>query len=232
MKTWRNSRATLALVDELDDIFPKRSRRSDGTKGDAAHAARTSDHNPWVPDPAGIVSGVVTAVDLTDDDLAGADMRKLVHWLTTASRDPRIKYLIHEGKIYSSYKTSSYPAWAARPYSGPNGHFKHLHVSVNPEPHHFDNGRPWGISAAFRTPAPTLRPKPFIGPSKLRLYSEGQQVKEVQRRTGGAGAIDGIYGPRTAAAVRAFQKRRGLPITGIVDQDTARRMGLGWKSLK
>lgn len=30
------------------------------------------------------------------------------------------------------------------------------------------------------------------------------------------GAIDGIYGPNTAAAVRAFQQQQGLPVTGIV----------------
>lgn len=31
---------------------------------------------------------------------------------------------------------------------------------------------------------------------------------------------DGIYGPQTADAVRSFQRRMGLPITGAVDQNT------------
>lgn len=31
---------------------------------------------------------------------------------------------------------------------------------------------------------------------------------------------DGIYGPSTASAVSAFQRREGLPVTGTVDQDT------------
>lgn len=31
---------------------------------------------------------------------------------------------------------------------------------------------------------------------------------------------DGIYGSQTAAAVRSFQRRQGLPVTGIVDQTT------------
>ena len=31
---------------------------------------------------------------------------------------------------------------------------------------------------------------------------------------------DGIYGPQTATAVSTFQRRNGLPITGIADQDT------------
>ncbi|MBE6917921.1 MAG: hypothetical protein E7470_08505 [Ruminococcaceae bacterium] len=35
---------------------------------------------------------------------------------------------------------------------------------------------------------------------------------------------DGIYGPQTATAVSAFQRRNGLPITGSVDQDTWERI--------
>lgn len=31
---------------------------------------------------------------------------------------------------------------------------------------------------------------------------------------------DGIYGPQTATAVSTFQRRNGLPITGVADQDT------------
>lgn len=31
---------------------------------------------------------------------------------------------------------------------------------------------------------------------------------------------DGIYGPTTMAAVSAFQRRNGLPVTGITDQQT------------
>ena len=35
---------------------------------------------------------------------------------------------------------------------------------------------------------------------------------------------DGIYGPQTAQAVRSFQRRMGLPITGVVDQATHERI--------
>ncbi len=37
-------------------------------------------------------------------------------------------------------------------------------------------------------------------------------------------AIDGVFGPATEAAVRAFQEAYGLPVTGIVDEET-------WESL-
>ncbi len=33
---------------------------------------------------------------------------------------------------------------------------------------------------------------------------------------------DGIYGPQTASAVRSFQQAYGLPVTGIMDEDTYR----------
>ncbi|MEY9854216.1 murein L,D-transpeptidase YcbB/YkuD [Leifsonia sp. EB41] len=35
------------------------------------------------------------------------------------------------------------------------------------------------------------------------------------------GAIDGVYGPQTVAAVEALQKESGLPVTGAVDKATA-----------
>ncbi len=39
------------------------------------------------------------------------------------------------------------------------------------------------------------------------------------------GPIDAIVGPRTLAAVRAFQRSHGLPVTGIADVRTRRQLG-------
>jgi len=38
--------------------------------------------------------------------------------------------------------------------------------------------------------------------------------------------VDGIYGPRTRAAVRAFQRREGLVVDGIAGPRTLRALGL------
>lgn len=228
--SWRNCRATLALRDELDTLFPNRSKASDGTIGDAAHASRTSDHNPWVRDPAGIVDGVVTAIDLTDDDKSGADMAKVVTYLTQVSHDKRIKYLIHEGRIYSSYPVGGTPAWAARPYSGPNGHFHHLHVSVNSDPASFDDGRPWGIAAVFAPPAAT-HGTPFGLSYPLKRGMSGKVVETLQTRLTQLGyvtTVDGDFGPRTESMVKTFQWSRSLAADGVVGAATARALGWRW----
>ena len=119
---WRVAKSLLKLQTQLDDAAPARAK-PDGFIGDADHANRTSDHNPWC------AGEVVTAGDFKDDDRAGANMRLVAESLRR-SRDRRIKYVIHEGKMFSSYPTSTYGAWEWRPYSGPNGHFTHMHVSV------------------------------------------------------------------------------------------------------
>ncbi|MGE5552876.1 MAG: LysM peptidoglycan-binding domain-containing protein [Betaproteobacteria bacterium] len=39
--------------------------------------------------------------------------------------------------------------------------------------------------------------------------------------------VDNIFGPATEGAVREFQRRSGLPVTGVVDESTWRRLFLG-----
>ncbi len=42
-----------------------------------------------------------------------------------------------------------------------------------------------------------------------------------------AGATDGQMGPHTRAALRAFQRARGLPVTGALDARTAAALSSG-----
>jgi hypothetical protein len=62
-------------------------------------------------------------------------------------------------------------------------------------------------------------PKTF---TSLKEGSKGDKVKELQKRLGIT--ADGIFGPITKRNVVAFQEKKGLPQTGIVDETTWNRM--------
>lgn len=129
---WRLAPALIDLVAEVDTLAPDRSTASDGSIGDLAHQGRVSDHNPD--------DGVVHAVDITDDPTKGADVSRLWAQLV-ARRDPRVKYLIHDGQIWRSYPKPGLPAWTPEPYTGLNAHRSHGHISITDAA--VNDGRPW-----------------------------------------------------------------------------------------
>ena len=57
----------------------------------------------------------------------------------------------------------------------------------------------------------------------LRRGARGPAVVALQRRL--RLTADGWFGPRTATAVRTFQRRHHLPVTGVVDARTWRALG-------
>jgi hypothetical protein len=63
-----------------------------------------------------------------------------------------------------------------------------------------------------------------------RGINDDATVAAVQRRLarGGYyhGSIDGVIGPGTRIAIRAFERRNGLPVDGVIDPDLLRTMGL------
>ncbi len=134
---WRTAESLVRLRNQVNIKAPHRSIASDGTIGDAAHAASTSDHNPWVKDGS---VGVVTAMDITHDPDDGCDAQKLVDALV-ASKDARIKYIIWNKQIVSSIVQP----WTWRPYKGKNPHTKHFHLSVLPNKALYDSKENWGI---------------------------------------------------------------------------------------
>ena len=122
-RPWKLAPALQRLLDQLDFAYPKRSTKHDGDIGDAAHAARKSDHNPNK-------HGFVNAIDITHDPKSGPDCDQLA-MLLQRSRDPRISYVIWKRRIMRSYPKLDAPmSWEWYPYNGENPHDKHLHVSV------------------------------------------------------------------------------------------------------
>jgi peptidoglycan hydrolase-like protein with peptidoglycan-binding domain len=57
-----------------------------------------------------------------------------------------------------------------------------------------------------------------------------EQIRKIQEalkeKAEDPGAVDGIMGKKTRAAVRAFQKANGIKVTGAVDDQTAEKLGL------
>lgn len=139
VRNWRNCNASLTLVAEINALFPGRDKKSDGTIGDAAHAARTSDHNPWV-----IVKGigVVRARDIDKDGIPLAQIFEYLRKLGER-KDPRLfpnGYLIYNEAITNP----DFKSW--RKYTGSNPHKEHGHVSFSTVESGFDSTAPWGIA--------------------------------------------------------------------------------------
>ncbi|NMP38451.1 MAG: spore cortex-lytic enzyme [Clostridiales bacterium] len=67
-----------------------------------------------------------------------------------------------------------------------------------------------------------------------RLGSRGDEVRKIQSVLKGLGlykgGVDGIYGPKTAVAVKQFQKNCGLTVDGIAGPKTLLYLGLGTSS--
>ena len=106
--------ACKAVLTQATAKWPKRNKASDGLLPSAAHIAMDL--------KAGIKSDHDTgyAADLTHDPANGVDAQKLFVSLRT---DKRVKYLIHNGKIWSNEKGEN-------PYKGPSPHIHHIHISV------------------------------------------------------------------------------------------------------
>lgn len=125
--SWKVADSLGQLRHQLNELAPGRSKASDGSIGDAAHASRSSDHNPWWT-LAG--QAYVTARDFTHDPRGGLDCHRLADALVQG-RDPRVKYMIWDRRILAGDVGPS--PWTWRTYSGANPHTSHLHLSVVPD---------------------------------------------------------------------------------------------------
>jgi hypothetical protein len=138
---WRVAGSLLVLRGEINERWPERDKTSDGTIGDAAHAARGSDHNPFIVDDDGI--GVVRALDVDVDGINAAQLAEHLRQLGKQG-DDRLNgkgYVIFNRRIASEVQN-----WTWRHYDGANPHTAHLHVSVSRKPDPgYDSLGTWGV---------------------------------------------------------------------------------------
>jgi hypothetical protein len=161
MSDWRTAKAIDQLLKQVNAAHPKRSKASDGTIGDAEHATRESDHNPWVGAPQ---DPTVTGVDITHDPLHGMDVGEMFAAMIK-KRDKRIKYLIFNDMILSS----TLVPWVWREYEGSNEHRKHGHLSLMPIKALYDSTTPWAIS---------LPKPPAVKKVHFELWDDGKKVSQ------------------------------------------------------
>jgi peptidoglycan hydrolase-like protein with peptidoglycan-binding domain len=193
------------LRDEINRAFPSRDKTSDGWLGDAAHQARPSDHNPNA-------RGSVNALDVDVDDRdPSRDLRTLL--IRAAKRHPATHYIISNGLIYSREY-----GFVARDYHGTNGHFHHVHVSIEQTIAAEQSARPWYLLTGGIAPTPYRYTH-----LDLKRGDHNADVKHAQTRL--HISADGIFGSGTEAAVKRFQAAHHLAADGIVGPATAKALG-------
>lgn len=216
MVAWRLAQSLVVLRGEVNAKWPNRNKSSDGSIGDAAHASRSSDHNPWITDKNG--PNVVSAIDITHDPKGGCDSYALAEFLRQ-HKDRRIKYVISNGKIFAG--ADGPQPWVWRKYNGSNRHDHHVHISVEDNKALYDSQAPWGVVTNPLPEHNEEHPKP--APATIRRNSTGDLVKILQQDLGIA--VDGSFGPLTEQAVIRFQNMHGLHADGVVGPATWKALG-------
>jgi len=219
--SWHLAPSLVQFRNEVNKKWPNRSKKSDGTIGDASHAARKSDHNPNS-------RGSVNAIDITYPGVNADEIIKAV------SKHPSANYVIFNRKIYTSSG-----GWKAEPYSGISPHTEHLHISIKQSVKAEQNKVQWFTSPAPAKPTPVkpvakptpAKPTPakpatkpalpkYPGADKFKVGSKNPAVKVVQYAVGheptGTMTQDDIN------AVKKFQRLRPKlwPADGVVGPKT------------
>ena len=209
MTDWHLARSLDVLRNQINTMAPHRSKASDGTKGDKAHEGRPSRHNPNN-------AHVVCALDITDDPAKGCPIHHIAEQIRTHPH-PNLEYIISNRRV-----AGRSTGWTWHAYDGPNHHVKHAHFGVGDGPDSeprppYDDTSPWHTSGNNHSPAGAV-------PRTLRQGMKGEDVRGLQAVLIGAGHLaggrDGVFGPKTAAAVKKLQAQLGVTPDGVVGPKT------------
>lgn len=239
MAAWRLAGSLLQLRSELNALWPKRDKTSDGSIGDQSHANRNSDHNPnrW-----GVVTAIDIDADITNDRALTFQIAEYFRLLGKSGFKPLSNggYIIFFGKIASDMN-----GWVWKTYTGINAHKSHLHVSAGNAPAQFDSMDSWRLRELVHyhppRPVPNPTPKPkddrmyalikgdksdeiwltdFITKRKMEFKEEWEFMAWNIRRAGGIVQTEGDYGP--VVINQGIVDRIGRGDTANVVDDTFR----------
>jgi hypothetical protein len=191
----------VSLRTEFNTLAPVRDKASDGSIGNAAHAAEPSDHNPdetgRTPTKDADHLNEVHAIDV-DDDLrrAGWTMDKCLEIIITRHRtgaDNRLQNVIYNRRIWSRSW-----GWTARAYNGASPHTEHAHFSARYTTAQESDTRPWGLLDQEELP---------VDQADFNKLMDGWAATATGRKALQVAAGVGVYnqkvghGPRTIGTV-------------------------------
>lgn len=196
-RVWWLTSGLVTFAQQVNEVWPQRGA-TDGTVASRRHdeTSPTSDHRPTPHTGPGVVRAI--DVDVTGDQ--GARLTSALQ----AGRDRRIRYVIFNWQIFTSYDTATRRAWEWGPYTGANGHITHVHLSAVPTAD-FDD-------ASWNLP---LADEPWEDPMTWLPLREGDGIGDREHKRSDVAAVqatanlagvtpkiteDGRYGAVTSAA--------------------------------
>ena len=187
---WRTAGAVTALGKQIEAAWPKR-HGADGTVAGSGHAGwPASDHGI---DPGGLVRAIDCGIYENQGRVLCEQLRQ--------SRDPRLRYIIHDRRMLRTYPKPGTVPWEWSWYTGSNPHAGHVHVSVQ-RSSLGDDGRPWNINLGA-----TIGDDAMLTPqSSLEAIADQQRwFNQLNLRDGNGDplVIDGVWGTKTQQVVDA-----------------------------
>lgn len=139
--------------------------------------------------------------------------RELVDLLGAHAHLLGLQCVIYDRRIWSRRSPEG------REYGGASPHYDHLHIELSRAA-----ARDLTLATVVDVLGGTASPAVTPDTPTVRAGSRGPVVRALQEALGACGfdveGIDGIFGPRTEAAVRAFQQHHALDVDGIAGRQT------------
>ncbi|WP_162787036.1 peptidoglycan-binding domain-containing protein, partial [Janibacter anophelis] len=167
--------------------------------------------NAYDPHERAVADGVISWLLAPDSEGRPAAM----------ARRFGIMYIIWNRQIWGTYQMDE--GW--RSYNGVSPHTDHIHFSFS-----WDGAMKrtsWWTGVAWtsvtRTPGGPSVPLP--DPDSYPTLREGASGPDVQLAQKVLGvSADGVFGPATKSALRTWQSKNDVPVTGVLDQATWDKM--------